>query len=524
MLLSVNSLEKRFDSTVLFSGLSFTLEEGHRVALVGKNGAGKSTLMKIIAGKESPSSGTVTIPQGRTVSYLPQEVADGEERTGIAYIQEGLSVQPHEFFPVLNGLGISQEVAERSLVSMSGGQQTKILLTRFLLEPSDVLLLDEPTNNLDIPSLLWLETYLASLKKAMVIISHDLAFLDTVANRVIELKNRTITLERGTYSDYITRKEKEFIRDMKAYTQYVQKVQQLERTRKNLQEKGRQIDATDSSDSEKVGVGVRRDRASAGQRGVKALDKRIKRLEVVEKPFEESRFTLPVQARQEGDVEIAVSDMVAGYPDGVQVGPVSFTLKLGDRLCLMGMNGAGKSTVLKTIVGSLKPVSGDVAVRAGVLFGDLLQHHERANRDDVVIDFFIHQTNSDTEKAMHMLKQAGFTEQMMQGKIVGLSSGMRARLLFAVFIVLGVNVLILDEPTNHLDIEAVTALKELLKEYKGIVLLVSHNRWFLEDLAVGSYYMITQGEMRRIQDFKEYVAEAQEQARKMVRQMKRILA
>ncbi len=524
MLLSVQSLEKRYGSEVVFSDISFTLDEGHKVALVGKNGAGKSTIMKIISGGEEPEAGSVTVTGGRKIAYLQQEVKQSDERTGIEYIQDGIDLQPHQFFPILEGLGVPQKVAEQKLVDMSGGQQTKILLTRFLLEPSDILLLDEPTNNLDIPSLLWLERFLASSKKTMIIISHDLVFLNTVANRVFELKDGSLTVERGTYGDYIERKKKEFARQMKEYALYLQKVRQLEQAKRNLQSKGEKIDTIEASDSDKMAADAVRDRASAGQSGVKAIERRIQRLEKVEKPFEEDPFMLNIRARNtDGDIEITAKDVVAGYEDGVHIGPVSFTVKIGNRVCMMGMNGAGKSTLLKTITGVLKPLDGAVTVTDGVLFGDLMQQHERADRDEKSIDFFIHQTGSDHERGMHMLKQSGFTDQMIQQRIEGLSSGMRARLLFAVFMALGVNVLILDEPTNHLDIEAVAALKEMLKVYTGTVLLVSHNRWFLEEMKIDVFYDIADGSVQRIKDFDGYIAEANTRAERMVKRLKRVI-
>ena len=525
MLLSVNSIEKRYDAETVFQNISFTLDEGHRVALVGRNGAGKSTVMKIIAGRKEPDTGSVVLTNGRRAAYLPQDIEHDETRTGIEYIQDGTDLRPHQFFPVLEGLGVSQKVAEQKLTEMSGGQQTKMLLTRFLLEPSDILLLDEPTNNLDMPSLLWLEAFLASSKKAMLIISHDLVFLNNVANRVFELKDGKLTVERGTYGDYLERKKKEFARQMKEYAMHLQKVRQLEQAKTTLRTKGERIDTTTASDNDKIAAGAVRDRASAGQRQVKSIEKRIKQLGTVEKPFEEEPFTLSIHARKtESDVEITADDMVAGYTDKTLVGPVSFTLKFGDRMCVMGMNGSGKSTVLKTITGAHQPVSGTVNVTEGVLFGDLMQQHERADRNERAADFFMRQTGGDHQKAMHMLKQAGFTEQMIQQRISGLSSGMRARLLFAVFTVLGVNVLILDEPTNHLDMEAVAALKELLKGYTGTVLLVSHNRWFLEELEIGAYYSIADGEMSRIRDFDKYIADIRDRAEQMVRRMRRVMS
>ena len=525
MLLSVQEIEKRYGAEQIFSNISFTLDEGHKVALVGRNGAGKSTIMKIISGFEEPDSGTVQVTGGRTVSYLPQEVSDGEVQTGAEYIQDGTDLQPHQFFSVLQGLGVSQEVVGQKLSEMSGGQQTKILLTKFLLASSDILLLDEPTNNLDIPALLWLEEFLASSKKAMIIISHDLTFLNAVANRVFELKNGVLHIERGTYGDYIERKKKEFERQMKEYLRYTEEVKRLEVSSQAAEKQVERGDALELSDSDKYIARAGMDKASASQRRAKVMKRRIRRMDEVEKPFEEDPFTLELEARQaEGDIEIVLEEVVAGYTDGVSVGPISLTIKMGKRVCLLGMNGEGKSTVLKTIAGTMEPISGSVSKTEGVVLGDLLQQHERADREEEVIDFFMHQTGKNNEEAIYMLKKAGLTEQMLGHKVGGLSSGMRARLLFAVFIALGVNALLLDEPTNHLDMEAVSALKDMLKKYTGIVLMVSHNRWFLEELEIGSYYEIVGGEVKRIKSFEGYVKAAHGRAQQMVKQVKRSIS
>ena len=524
MLLSVQEIEKRYGGERVFSDVSFTLDEGHKVALVGRNGSGKSTVMKIIAGLEEPDSGTVVLTSGRTVSYLPQEVAQDDARTGLMYLQDGTDLQPHQFFPILEGLGVSQQIAEQKLSAMSGGQQTKMLLARFLLEPSDILLLDEPTNNLDIPALLWLEVFLAASKKAMIVISHDLVFLNNVTNRVFEMKDGALVMERGTYGDYLERKKKAFESQMKAYTHYMEEKRRLEASSRAAAKQVEKGDALELSDSDKYVARAGMDRASASQRRAKVMKRRIGRIEEVEKPFEEEPFTLDLEARQvEGDIGIELEEVVAGYHDGITIGPLSLTLNMGDRMCLMGMNGAGKSTVLKTIVGALPPLSGTVSIPEGVVFGDLMQQHERADRGERAIDFFMEQANKDTEEAMYMLKKAGFGEQSMQQMIGGLSSGMRARLLFAVFIALGVNVLLLDEPTNHLDMEAVAALKEMLKKYAGIVLLVSHNRWFLENLHIGTCYEVADGAVQRIPSIEQYVRAAQERAKQMAQRLKRLL-
>ena len=521
MLLSVKDIEKGYGTETLFSGISFNIDEGHKVALVGRNGIGKSTIMKIIAGLEDSDSGTIKLTSGKKVAYLPQEIVKGDERTGIEYIQNELDVLPHQFIPILQGLGVTEEVANQKLNTMSGGQQTKILLTRFLLEPSDILLLDEPTNNLDIPSLLWLEVFLAESKKAMIIISHDLVFLDNVANRVFELKDKKLSVERGTYSDYLERRKKDLERQGREYKIYMEKVAQIEGNISSLQNRTAEIDKVESSDNDKMEADRKAGAAQKGQSKIKTMKTKLRQMDKIEKPFEEDPFVLKISPKNLENVSIHSENLFAGY-EHLRVGPINISLKAGTRICIMGQNGAGKSTILKTLIGNIPALEGDLDISEGVVFGDLLQQHDRADRSMKAIDFFIQQTNSDYEKGIHTLKLTGFQDSNIEQSIEGLSSGMRARLLFAVFMASNVNVLILDEPTNHLDIEGVSALKDLLKTYEGAVIVVSHNRWFLEDLSIESYYNVIEGKFETIKDFELYIKDAQKQAEILVQRIKRI--
>ena len=523
MLLQVNKIGKQFANESLFNGVSFTLDEGHKVALVGKNGVGKSTLMKILAGVESPDTGSVLLSSGRSISYVPQEVDGDDSRTGVEYIQDGLDIKEHQFLPVLNGLGVPQEIAKQKLTSMSGGQQTKILLTRLLLTPADIFLFDEPTNNLDIPSLLWLEKYLVSLKKAMIVVSHDLVFLDTVTNRVFELKDENLTIERGKYSHYLERKQKEFDRQMKEHKIHKEEISRIERNIDALQQKGTKIINTIAPDKDKLAAGRKKDDAQKAQGKVKTLKKRLDIMKKAEKPFEEEVISLNIKAcNTDSDIEIDLDDVVAGYTDGVKVGPLSLHLGLGDRICLMGENGSGKSTLLKTIVGTMDPLDGNVKRTECIVIGDFMQHHQQVRGTMTAREYFISNVSSDNERAMHTLKRTGFTDENINQQVSNLSSGMRARLQFAIFMALGVNVLILDEPTNHLDIETVNALTEMLKTYDGIVLLVSHNRWFLKKLDIQRYYNVEDGGVEHIKEFDKYVQREKGRAEKMVSKIKRI--
>ena len=278
MLASIKGIYKQYDSEILFSNISFVIEEGHKIALVGRNGIGKSTLMKIIAGIEKPDNGSVTLSDGRTLAYLPQEIPIEETKTGIEYIQAGTDFMPHQFLPILQGLGVKEEVLDQPVNTMSGGQQTKILLTRFLLQPADILLLDEPTNNLDIPSLLWLELFLAESKKSMLIVSHDLVFLDVVANRVFELSGAGIKCERGTYTNYLDRKKKELEKQRRDYKTYKEKVEQLEGNIKTLQTKHENMEDVEHSDNDKQMRDFKIGSAEKRQSGVSVIKNSLKKI------------------------------------------------------------------------------------------------------------------------------------------------------------------------------------------------------------------------------------------------------
>ena len=525
MLLSVRSLRKQYGSRTVFEDISFTVDDGHKIALVGKNGAGKSTLLRILAGVESPDSGSVTVAKGRVCAYAPQEVPQKDaQKTGDAYLREETGLKEHRFIPVLDGLGVAHDAVNGKIGDMSGGQQAKTLLAAFLLRPADLLLMDEPTNNLDIPSLVWLETFLASLKKSMIIVSHDLVFLNNVTNRVFEMKDGGLASERGTYGDYLERKKREHNRQMRQYREYEEKRRQLEKDHADLRQKGERIDAVQASDRDKFAAGVNRDRASGGQRRVRSLERQIRRLGDVEKPYEEDAFAIDLRAREtDGDIEVSAEEVTFGYPGGLSVGPVSLTVKEGDRLCFMGANGAGKSTLLKTMTGDLPPISGSVSRTDGVRIGDFMQQHERADRGAEAAAFFRDQTGCDSERATHALKKIGFSDHMLHRTVGGLSPGMRARLLLAVFADLGVNMLVLDEPTNHLDAEAVFAVRDLLKTYQGIVLLVSHNRWFLKNIRIDRHFDIGDGGVRRIDDFDDYLQQAGERASRMTARLRRVV-
>ena len=525
MLFSVQQLDKSYHSEELLKEISFTVDEGQKIALIGSNGVGKSTLLKIITGEVESDAGTVNFAKGKKIAYLRQEVDAGETRTVEEYFKDA-ELQPHMYAPMLDGFGLKQSLFSSHIAQLSGGQQTKVLLTEFLLRDSDVLLLDEPTNNLDIPSLVWLEMLLSNSKKAMVIVSHDLFFLDNITNKVLELKGGKIHAVRGTYTDYLERKEKENKRALEEYKKYKQEITKMEAKKKDLYDKSKSIDAKNATakDNDKQAAGRKRDQASAGQSQTRVIEKKMEQMEVKEKPFEEEPLTLDIHPKNaEGDLVIKAEDLVFGYKDGISVGPFSLTLPFGKKICVMGLNGIGKSTFLHTLTGTLEPIQGTLSISPGIVIGDVLQQHQRADRSLTAFELFKKETGKGDEKAFHLLKKMGIKEEVLNQKVATLSAGTRARLLFAIFTALGVNTLVLDEPTNHLDIEVLSALKGLLQDFKGTVILVSHNRWFLKDIPIDAFYEIREDGVNQIKDFESYVSSLSDQSTKMVRRLKNLV-
>ena len=523
MLLEFSKVSKSYGDHTLFTNISFKVEENHKVALVGANGAGKSTMLKMIAGIEEPDTGVITIAKNRKVAYLPQEIDLSSDMDGMSYIQDSAEgpFPEHIIYSILNGLGIDQKKVLQSLDSMSGGQQTKILLAKLLLEKSNILLLDEPTNNLDISAILWLEKYLSTLKKTLVIVSHDIYFLNNVADRFVEIDahSMSINISRGSYVDYLTRKTKE---DSRLLAEHKRQTRQLEGLRDKIKDTKDDFSSVQSKvkykDNDKLARGVRSDTASSSLKEIRKLEKRISRIDLVDKPFEDDIFSMAMHPKNTEDSDIELEEVVTGYK-GFPVGPVNLTIPYGHRICLIGPNGSGKSRLLKTITKDLSASEGSVVVGDGVIFGDMMQKHERADRDKTVLELFSQEAGAGSEKTYHMLSKYGISHHLAGHKVGSLSAGTRARILFAIFAVLGVNVLILDEPTNHLDMEAIEALVQLLKEYTGTVILVSHNRWFVEKVEVDKWYEISEGSIKEIEDFAKHVQDSVKQADSMLKRL-----
>ncbi len=317
-----------------------------------------------------------------------------------------------------------------------------------LLSDPDVLLLDEPTNNLDLPSLIWLETFLKQSALACIIVSHDRFFLDMIVRKIFEIDwdTRTLTITSGKFSDYLVRKEKE---RMRRWTEH--DAQQAEIKRLNESIRAKKAEATRGSryvgtDNDTFSRGFKRDQAARSGKVAKAIEKRIERMDLVEKPVERDVFRIHLQlTKPHGVKEIFLKNVVIGYVGGnYHTEPISVTFPYGSRIAVLGLNGSGKSTFLKTISGELNPLTGEVIVGNALVVGNLMQEHDNLPRKKSLKDFLVERTGISVREVYALAVKYGFKALEIEKEIADLSPGGRARLLFALFSVLSVNVLLLD--------------------------------------------------------------------------------
>lgn len=542
--------------TVL-ADISFSLAKGQKVALVGDNGIGKTTILRVIAGLVEPDAGEIELAKNTCIGYLPQDTSlTGDETVGV-YLRRiagidaleqkleilasqledktksdkyGDAQEQYERLDgyaferrievMLVGFGLENVGIDHRLSNLSSGQKSKVALAGILLKGVDLLLLDEPTNNLDLPALIWLEDFLRKSDVACIVISHDRRFLDRVVRKIFELdrNTRALNISGGTYSDYLTMVAKRIARQKEEYRLQQEEIERLSEQAKHQRTASARGSNWQGSDNDKFLRGFKRDRAGGSGRKAKTIEKRIDQMEKVEKPIERNPFEIPLKAEVGlGTLDIRLVDVVAGYPDGFSIGPVSFEVRYASRVGIMGLNGTGKSTFLKTIIGQLVARSGVIEIGSGVKIGNMMQEHESLPRDQTPLEFFKERTRFKDNEVYNQLVKFGFDQGQAKQPICNLSPGGRARLLLALFSAQSVNTLVLDEPTNHLDLEALEALEETVKAYRGTILLVSHDRYFLEKARLDSTYILSEGVLTRIPDYKTYVAQAEERALQLLK-------
>jgi ATPase subunit of ABC transporter with duplicated ATPase domains len=560
-MINVRGIEKRFGTTAVLAGVSFVLGDRQRGALVGQNGTGKSTILKILAGILAPDAGMIDFGPHASVGYLPQDTSlAGDEPiieylrrvTGIADMEREMAsfaAQPEDpekkekydaalaAYERMNGYGFEARVdamlagfgmdsfaLTTLLQDLSSGQKSKVAMIGLLLREDDVLLLDEPTNNLDLSSLIWLEAYLRKSTATILIVSHDRRFVDRIADKVIELdwNTRTVTMTNGTYSDYLVASAKRRARQLADFRSQQDEIARLTDRASQLRQRSAAGSKWKGTDNDKFLRGFKRDQAGKSGRGAKAIEQRIEQMDVIEKPVERIPLEIDIgEQLGEGNREISLRDICVGYLGGFVVGPVTLDIPFGMRIGIFGENGTGKSTLLKAMTGFVQPLSGDIRIGNGVRMGDMLQEHDTLPRNMTPIQFLTERAGIEKSSAYALLARFGVPAVQARENIDVLSPGGRARVLLGLFSALQKNVLVLDEPTNHLDLEAMEALEEAISGYRGTVIVVSHDRFFIEKARLETMYQMVDRQLKAIDDFEAYVKRSEDRAKRLMRNLPR---
>jgi ATP-binding cassette subfamily F protein 3 len=512
-MLNIHNLSVSFGGTYLFEEVTFRLGSGDRVGLVGKNGAGKSTMLKILAGDFKPDSGTIATEKEVQLGFLRQDIDFEEGRTVLeeayqafeaikvaefrieeinhllatrtdyeseeygALIEELGDVTHHyevlggynyvgDTEKILIGLGFKREEFNNLTSTFSGGWRMRIELAKLLLQSNDILLLDEPTNHLDIESIIWLESFLKTFPGVVVIVSHDKMFLDNVTNRTIEISLGKAYDYNKPYSQYLVLREE--IREKQLATQKNQ-AKKIEETEK-LIEKFR----------------AKASKASMAQSLIKKLDK-VERIEVDEDDNSVMNISFPV-SQTPGRVVVEAEHVTKAYGDKVILKDISLLVERGSKIAFVGQNGQGKSTFIKAIVNEFE-YQGSIKLGHNVQLGYFAQNQaEYLDGEKTLLDTMLEAAlDSNRSKVRDMLGAFLFRGDDVEKKVKVLSGGERNRLALCKLLLQPINVLLMDEPTNHLDIKSKNVLKAALQKYEGTLLLVSHDRDFLQGLANVTY-------------------------------------
>lgn len=538
--LQVNGLTKRYGAELILSNIKLEVKEKDRIAIVGRNGAGKSTLLKIIAGELSFDEGEIHKPKDITIGYLAQQmdfdssetiwdemlkifqdllqqekkIRTLEKKMGDpnvlknqqeyddllhqydqlqeAFTQAGGYLYESEIKAVLHGLDFPEEVWDKKVHTLSGGQKTRLSLGKLLLSKPDLLLLDEPTNHLDIHTLTWLEAYLMNYPGAVVIVSHDRYFLDKTVQLVYEISRTKSQKYYGNYSDYL-----------------IQKAEKLDREQKQYEKQQSEIKKTEDFIQKNIA------RASTTKRA-QSRRKQLEKLERIDQPISDNasaKFSFTIERKTGNDI-LKIENLSFRFKEqnDVLFQNLSLHLQRGDRVALVGPNGVGKSTLLKTIVGQLKPLTGEILLGANVKIGYYEQEQTQLHLDKTVLTELWDEYPLMNEKDIRtILGNFLFSGDDVLRPVSELSGGEKARLALAKLMMEKANFLLLDEPTNHLDLDSKEVLESALMDYPGTILFVSHDRYFINKIATQVFEMQTNQTKLYLGNYDYYLEKKQEE-------------
>ncbi|MBP2650428.1 MAG: yheS 3 [Firmicutes bacterium] len=499
--LNVEKVTHGFGARRILEDVSFRLLKGEHVGLIGANGEGKSTFLSIITGQLQPDEGKVEWSSRVSAGYLDQhavltrgktirdvlreafkkmyeleaEVLALYDKMGEAAPKEldklmedvgeiqdvleqsGFYMIDAKIEEVAKGLGLGEIGLDRDVADLSGGQRTKVLLTKLLLENPTILILDEPTNYLDVEHIEWLKRFLKNYENSFILVSHDIPFLNDVVNVIYHVENTALTRYTGNYDQFQAMHDMRKSQELKAYERQQQEVDRLEDF-------------------------IARNKARVATRGMaNSRQKRLDKMEVLEKPREKPKPTFQFrEARTPGRYVVEAKGLVLGYDEPL-TRPVDFALERNQKVAIRGVNGLGKSTLLKTLLGIIIPLDGKVELGEYLLPGYFEQESSRNNRNTALEEVWNEYPGMTNYEVRSALARCGLTNEHITSQMMVLSGGENAKVRLCKLMQKDVNWLVLDEPTNHLDVEAKTELKRALKEFKGTILLVSHEPEFYED-------------------------------------------
>lgn len=501
-MLVAENINHGFGARTILENVSFRLRKGEHIALVGANGEGKSSFLNIITNKLMPDAGEIRWSSRATVGYLDQhtvlskgktirealreafkhmydlekEMIDIYDKMGEAtddemakYLEDTAEIQTilensgfyiidAKIQEVANGLGLGEIGLDKDVTDLSGGQRTKVLLTKLLLENPTILVLDEPTNYLDEDHITWLTKYLQEYENSFVLVSHDIDFINNTCNVIYHLENAELNRYKGNYDEFVRLNEIKKRQEEQAYDKQVEERKRLEDF-------------------------VSRNKARVATRGMaNSRQKQLDKMDILERPREKVKPTFEFkEARASGKILFETENLVLGYDEALTK-PLNFMLERGRKIALKGMNGIGKSTLLKTVLGIIKPFDGKVELGDYIELGYFEQESSRENSNTPMDEVWQEFPGLSNFEVRQSLAKCGLTNDHITSQMRVLSGGEAAKVRLCKVMLKGINFLVLDEPTNHLDVEAKEELKKAIKNFRGTVLLVSHEPEFYMDI------------------------------------------
>lgn len=468
-MLRVNNLSIEF-STVLFKNISFSLGNKEKIGLIGLNGTGKTTLLRILTGLEKPDSGKVEISKEEHIEYLPQEYSF-EKDILVGEILEEMVANPktemYKVTKVLNRLGLTDIDFYADINSFSEGQKMKLYLAKLLITNPTILLLDEPTNHLDITGIRWLENFIKNFEGICIIISHDRVFLNNVITNVFEIDEQNLYTFACNYDSYLEQKQQQIEKRATIFLNQERKREKME----DLLEMARKI-----TDGKKRGKAV----SSAKKR----MDREVTKVEINQyKELKLSAIDIAGSVHNSKQI-IKIKNLDFGYGNNLIVKDANFEMYGKEKVWLVGANGTGKTTIVNLVIGKLKADSGEVKIGDNLKWAYFSQDQSHLEMNATVEDFFLTNTGISYNQSFAVMSKFLFGKEQRTTKIKNLSPGQRARLSFAVFSLKEYDFMILDEPTNHIDIKSKEVIEESLRNYKGAIFVVSHDRYFVKNIGV----------------------------------------